>query len=385
MQSEVRLLGADALDRVDWPATHEAQWARRYLVPLITAGPRAYIDNVDAEMLVLRVDDRVWPVVVPAGRPDNAEVCSMHAHYIEYTAHEMKRRKGDHPQRLLRRTLPLAGAVLRACRVDDAVYVNNWLFATNPAPDLTPERARRATAFLTGRFPDRAVVFRSVNPLICRPQYEALRLAGYRMIPSRTVYLVDPTSRAFARSRDAKRDLKLLASGACARVGADALDDADVARIAELYRALYLDKHTWLNPAYTARWVELVVRGGTFAFTGLKRDGALVAFSAHYSQGDVITGSLIGYDPSLPQEFGLYRQAIALKLLEASRTGHLLNLSAGAAEFKLLRGAAPCIEYDAVYDRHLPPWRRFAFTTLIAGGAFQRAMAARASVTAPTL
>lgn len=383
MQSEVRLLGADTLDRLVWPHSDPAECSRRFLVPLVRDGPRAYVDNVDAAMHVLCVDDCVMPVVVPSGRPGNADVCSMHAHYVAYTSGEMARRR-NHPQRLLRPIMPLAGAVLRACRADDVVYVNNWLLATNPSPGLTADQVRRATSFLVARFPGRAVVFRSVNPRIDRQFYEAIRDAGYRLIASRTVYLADPAGNAFLRNRDLKRDFKLLASGALARVDAAELPRADLAQITRLYRALYLDKHSPLNAAYNQAFIELAMRSGLLTMTGLKREGVMVAFSAYFSQGDVITGALIGYDQSLPQDLGLYRQAFALKFHEAMRAGRILNLSAGAGHFKTCRGAVPCIEYEAVFDRHLPPWRRFAYALLSASGVFQRAVIARNGVRAPT-
>jgi hypothetical protein len=48
----------------------------------------------------------------------------------------------------------------------------------------------------------------------------------------------------------------------------------------------------------------------------------------------------------------------------ALEAGLEVNLSAGAASFKRLRGGRPVIEYSAVYDRHLAPGRRFAVRTL---------------------
>jgi hypothetical protein len=73
-----------------------------------------------------------------------------------------------------------------------------------------------------------------------------------------------------------------------------------------------------------------------------------------------MTAFVMGYDIEMPQELGLYRQAFVLFLNEARRRRQIVNLSAGAGSFKAFRGAVPHIEYDAVYDRHLPYDRQLA-------------------------
>jgi hypothetical protein len=45
-------------------------------------------------------------------------------------------------------------------------------------------------------------------------------------------------------------------------------------------------------------------------------------------------------------------------------TGATVNLSAGAAHFKRLRGGRPAIEYSAVLARHLPAFTRHAISLL---------------------
>ncbi|HSF01902.1 MAG TPA: class I SAM-dependent methyltransferase, partial [Solirubrobacterales bacterium] len=65
---------------------------------------------------------------------------------------------------------------------------------------------------------------------------------------------------------------------------------------------------------------------------------------------------------------GLYRTLMALFIAEASERQLLLNLSAGADQFKALRGAVPVEEFDAVYDRHLPVLRRSVWAGLAVAG-----------------
>jgi hypothetical protein len=82
-----------------------------------------------------------------------------------------------------------------------------------------------------------------------------------------------------------------------------------------------------------------------------------------FSQGDVSTAPIVGYNTGLPQSLGLYRLLMAQAFRHAIENQTLLNLSAGASGFKRLRGGMPAIEYSAVYARHLPlRSRRFLWT-----------------------
>ena len=64
------------------------------------------------------------------------------------------------------------------------------------------------------------------------------------------------------------------------------------------------------------------------------------------------------------------RSAPAFRLLTACayevtlKKGCRINFSAGAAQFKRLRGGVPAIEYSAVYAQHLPRNTRNAISAL---------------------
>ena len=93
-------------------------------------------------------------------------------------------------------------------------------------------------------------------------------------------------------------------------------------------------------------------------------DGSAVGFMNFFVDEGTLTGVCIGYDLDRPRKLALYRLVFALLIAEAAKLRLTANLSAGAGEFKMLRGAIPVQEYDAVYDRHLPPYRRFAWRSL---------------------
>lgn len=78
-----------------------------------------------------------------------------------------------------------------------------------------------------------------------------------------------------------------------------------------------------------------------------------------------LTKVMGAYDRTLPQKAGLYRMQFLHPVVHiAEPAGLPINLSSGAALFKQLRGATEALEYDAVWDDHLPAWRRLAWRLL---------------------
>jgi len=80
--------------------------------------------------------------------------------------------------------------------------------------------------------------------------------------------------------------------------------------------------------------------------------------------GGTVTAPIVGYDTHLPQRLGLYRLLMATVYDRAADLGCRINLSAGAAGFKRLRGGLGVIEFSAVYSRHLPQPQRRALDLL---------------------
>lgn len=377
MPSRIAIVSADTMGSVHWPANEHAQRAARYVMPLIRDGPTAYIDNADVRMMALTVDSAVLPFVISDEKPGNADVCSPYSHYVRYTLEEMEKRQNRAAHRVYRPLLLSAAYPLRAFHLDKVVYVNNWLLATNPAPELSATQIGEVTDYLSRRYPDHAIVIRCVNESIHPGFADALRGSRYRMVASRKVYLLDPSSQAHADHDNVKRDERLMR-----RTGYDVVDskdftDADIARVTELYRRLYLNKHSRLNPQFNERFFSLTLKASILSCRAMKRNGQIDAFAAYYRQGEVLTGTAVGYDLGLPVKLGLYRLAMGMLIAEARASGQRVNLSAGAGAFKVLRGAWPNVELEAVYDRHLPYHRRLAWRYLAAGSMLQHPRLAR--------
>lgn len=135
-------------------------------------------------------------------------------------------------------------------------------------------------------------------------------------------------------------------------------------RIVELYDMLYLEKYSHLNPMFTRRWIRHVHANNLLDFIAFERDGRIDAVAGTFTRARVATPPLFGYDTRLPQDEGLYRLIFAATSRACRKRGDLLNFSAGVSEFKRNRGCVPSLEYHAVFDGHLPRYRRVPWRAL---------------------
>jgi Acetyltransferase (GNAT) domain len=253
-------------------------------------------------------------------------------------------------------------AFYRATRLNRVAYVNNWLIPTQPTAHLDAGQVRALTRRLTELYPSYAVLFKGIEPQTTPALSHAVAAAGYETIAHRPVYFWDPKDGEALRRSHLKRDLGLLKRTRY-RVGwAPSGGLVDSRRLRQLYSALYEEKHSRFNLQYTEAFFSLAQRSQFLAFFLIEEDGQIDGFSTVFRDCTHLTASITGYDPTVPRKEGLYRIGQVGLIRKAMDSSLLLNLSAGADSFKMLRGARPRLEYEAVYARHLPlarrlPWR----------------------------
>ena len=356
--TRVELFDRQSLPSLDWPATADGDYARRYLVPFIENGPETYIANAHTELQVLRVDEAILPITLAQFHPANSYVCSPYAHYVAYGQEEFATLRNPPLEALLRLLFRPLGWYFRRARLDEVVYVNNWLLSTNLYPALTAEQVSAALRFLVEAFPDRAIAFRSVdaehNPVV----YQALQAAGCRMIFSRSIYYQDVPSAHVQRRQHYRRDLKHFERTPYTVVDGADLGLGDAARIVALYNDLYLRKYSYYNPQFTEAFITLCLQERLLVIKAFEHTGRLDGVLGYFVRRGLLTPPLFGYDTCLPQSLGLYRLISTLTSLEGQRQGALVHFSAGVGAFKRARGGVNAIEYNAVYDAHLPAARR---------------------------
>ncbi len=356
------------IDRLPWPDTPNGDYARRLLGPLVCQGPRHLIANVDAEVQALLINNTVLPVVLgnTAPKVKNAYVCSPTTHYIDYAIREVEIEL--HNQRLARSVFPLALNMLRPLlhwsAFERVVFVNNWLLSTNLYPEVAEDLLPAVRDALVRAFPDRTIIFRSVNDQLNARLKEQLGRLDFRPVFSRQVYILDPSDPSYKRKKSFQKDVSLARRTAYHWQDATQIRPEDIPRIKQLYDDLYLEKYSFYNPQFTEQFMSEALREQWLHFWILKRDERIDGVLGFVKRDGVMTAPLIGYDRSVDPGEGLYR-LISLKLVEeAVRHGLILNQSSGASTFKQHRGSIPVMEYNMVYDHHLAPRYRLPWQLL---------------------
>lgn len=317
--------------------------------------PKTFAANLSAKVETLRAGETTMPVTISDGGPGDAWVCSPRATYADCAAEEAERYL---PTWMARRSRGLSkglGDWLTGAGIDRVAAINNWLLSTNLYPPLRTVPLATTIRAARERWPDHAIWFRSLNTIDNAGWIAALGELGFQLVVSRQVYLYENLAALSARHANLKRDLQQLGRTSLHRVRDDGIADDDYPRIARLYELLYMEKYSRFNPHYSAEFMRSWHKAGLLEFHGFRdASGILQCVVGLFRQGATFTSPIVGYDTSLPRQLGLYRLLTACAYEATMEKGGRLNFSAGAAQFKRLRGGVPAIEYSAVYARHLP-------------------------------
>ena len=322
-----------------------------------TAG---YVANVDARVEVIEFGGLPFPVTINEPGRDNAWVSSPLTTYSRYALEETRRVIPGALAWPLAALIGTAERWLQGAGLDRAVSINNWLLSTNLYPSTAGIDFIAVRDALKARWPDRGIWFRSLNVVQHADWLHALASAGFELIPTRQVYLFHDVARCAREHQNLRRDFALVRSTPLQRVDGCTFTVDDFADAEALYAQLYLEKYSRLNPRYTAAFLRQWHGAGLLELTGFKDEsGRLRAVIGIFAQGPLVTAPIVGYDTAWPRSAGLYRLLMAHVLAVTRERAATLNLSAGAAHFKRLRGGEPAIEYSAVLCDHLPgPARR---------------------------
>ena len=209
----VFLYDKDNITSLAVPNNEDAQYAYKYLAPMIRDGVKKYIKNIDTDLKILKIDNILLPVNINNKEYKNSYTSSLYAHYVSYTKEELYELKSPVLEFILKIVFDVLGIFYKLSKIDKVIYVNNWFLSTNLYPELTKEQYQRITNFLKEKYPNYAIVFRSLNENLLSKEIFYLKDLNYKMLGSRQVYIFDYNKRAKLKGKDKNKlfkDIKLL-------------------------------------------------------------------------------------------------------------------------------------------------------------------------------
>lgn len=366
--TKITLYHPQDLSALSFPDSKEGQYAKNFLTAFMSDNTTRLISNIDTQMYCLKIDNLFFPITVNNTEYNNSYVTSPFG-IIAYAKEELRRMNHRLLTPLLSPVLKASGGILRWGKVNRVVTVNNWLLSTNLYPKLSKEQVSKATSFLQEEFPSHSILWRSLNNTCPINLLDNFKRLPCRLVVNRQVYFYDPQKESLLKSKqkwNIKNDRKLLQTSGYQVINGLDLSSKDIPRIRELYKSLYLDKYTLLNPQFTDEFILLAIEKKLLNVLALRKDGVIDGVVGYFSKGNVMTTPLFGYDTKLSKKIGLYRMLTSICIKEAHRHQLKLHHSSGAAHFKRVRGMQPDLEYTAVFDQHLPARRRLVWRMLAA-------------------
>lgn len=362
---KITLYDSSNIHELQEPQDENSRYVKRFFTPFIKEGSLKYIENVDTRVVILDVEEILVPITINDGDLSNAYVVSPYTHYVDYAKEELVLIDNAFLKKTLEGLLSGLGKLLRFSQVNKVIHINNWMFSTNLYMDLTEEQIASITAFLTARYPEHILIFRSINDYVYGEIYRALQNTGYRQIASRQVYFSKHRKEMKGRQREhVNRDFSLIRKKGYEIIDLDENHTGYAGELLALYNDLYIKKYSQWNPKFTEDFIRLCLQEELLTMKAVKKGDVFIGCLGYWQINGVMTTPLFGYNTDLEKEAGVYRVLSSLLNLESENKGYLLNMSSGAADFKINRGGEGVIEYSFIYDKHLPFRRKIGFKVL---------------------
>lgn len=360
------LYDANTIDTLEWPETEECFQGREWLEAFVKNGLQHYIENIQAEIFLLKIDKFVFPVILPLENcMSNPYVCSPYQHYITLGKQNVHLIPNPMAVAMVKPLMSIVEQIGKLGKLDSVVYVNNWLFSVDLYPEgLTEVHFQAIVNLLKERFPVRAIVFRSLNRVTNNETMISLEKVGFQHVASRMVYISDVKNDEIFQTRIFKSDLRILKNTPYVLVDQQNLCIEDCDEFLRLQNLLYVHQHSSFQPVFKKEYLELLFNQNLLHFKSLKLDGVTKGVIGYFHRDNVMYCPYIGFDKTDGDQSTIYRLLNTFLLLEARENVHFFNQGAGASFYKSVRRAQGVIECMAVYTQHLPVMQKVAWSTV---------------------
>lgn len=331
-----------------------------WLLTARSRGGHHWLNNVTCDIDAIEIAGQSQPVtLLEQSSWQESYVASPRSTWLRYPRQEILRDASPTMAIVIKlgscSILGPLSALFKASKLDQAAIIANHLVSTNLYSEWSASEISTATDKLLLTYPQRPLMMRNICPQVNPVLTESLLSSGWQLFPSRIIYLCEPQQASVWKHNHVKQDTRLLDNTEVEVLTHEHLQMQDIAVLQQLYRQLFIDKHSYLNPDFSAAFFELCLETQFLEMHALRWQGRLVGVIGIYThhENGWLTTPLIGYDTSLPKELGLYRRLMALLLKTARDKKLKLHYSSGASQFKRARGGAPQLEYTAIFNRHL--------------------------------
>jgi len=334
-----------------------ADFSEIYIAPFINQNTQTYIHNVETEVKLFSIGEHRFPGCINHTEYHSSYVCSIYNALIDYASEEVSKVGNQWIEYPIRALIASLAGLLKFGRINQNVFINNFLLSTNLYPAWDGLEIPEFTQNMIQAYPQHALIFRSLNYHTNKNTLNNFKKTGYQLIPTRQVYLFDKKINNYDQRRNIKKDKILLQKTSYKIVQHHEISAEDYPRIVLLYNKLYLEKYSKHNPQYTEKMIAHWHQHNLLYMQALRHPkGHLDGIIGCFENDELTSAPLVGYDTDLPQDLGLYRLLILLIIQRSENK--ILNLSSGAPDYKRNRGGQAFIEYAAIYTQHLPLKRR---------------------------
>ncbi|MCP4440366.1 MAG: hypothetical protein GY810_15580 [Aureispira sp.] len=339
----------------------------KMLAAFLKNGARHYIHNTDCQLSLLVDKNLYLPIVIPHVDYPNSYVCSPYGQYVDYGYKEVDIELSERPwaNKLSKGAIKLFEKCAPRKYFDKVVFVNNWLLSTNLYTDISIQQLKDITDLLVSKYPDRAIVFRSVGDMLNHQLLSDLEYLNYDKVLSRQIYILDPKLGVYKKKKAYKDDLRLQRKRTDYQWVSSKDCTSDVwKRVKRFYDDLYLRKYSILNPQFSNAFFRDSIQEKWLNYHFLQKDGEVHACIAYFHRNGIMTTPILGYNFDLPKTEGFYRLDSLKIIQEGVQNNLIIHNSSGAAKYKKHRGAVPSSEYNLVYTKHLSRARKFPWKLL---------------------
>lgn len=359
--SEIHLIDKKNFGITNWPQTPWGKKVSEFYHPFIENGIETYIPNIKTDLKVLQTGEFVLPIAVNEKEYQNSYVLSNY--YGVHLLKEMLKKKHPSLSPFISSILfPLKG-VMRALKINRVVHMNPWFFPASLTPQTNSIEMKAIRDYLVKHYPSHLLMFRSVTNYVDNNLYDALKNAGFLLVPTREIFFYDPTLLATLSKKaqyHRRKDTRLFEASGYEIVRGEECQKEDMERIVELYHNIYVDKYTSFSPQFSLEFVLHAMHSKALHIIALKKEGRVDAVIGYQRHQQMMQVPFMGYDQNVDKSVGLYRITSLLAYLEADKEGLYYHDGHGADSFKTYRGLKKSTEYTAIYADHLNGLRHFS-------------------------